>query len=244
MSSIMILTKLIESIKYYSLEKEDWHSNIFIFYNNKTEIQENLKEKVLKQLNYLKLFLLFILKLFILLFLVIQITKTSKETYDSLISIFNLIALIINLPIFIMMTRYFRSIRLKKKILLYFLLGINLILVILVINYSYHKENLDVFNNKEISLEIQIEKNITNRNLNIGINKIFNKENFQLINYNKNKQTFKNLQLKILNEEAQQNYRSNSQSIKSENELKKKIFFSFIQYCSLSALFLYLFGRL
>jgi len=115
MFKIVILTKILESLKKHILERENRDSNIFIFYNNKIDLQEAFIEKLFKQINHLKLFLLILLNLFIFILLIVQITKITKEKHDSLISILILIALVFSLPIFIMMMRIFNSTRIKRN---------------------------------------------------------------------------------------------------------------------------------
>jgi len=236
MTYIQIITRIIESLENYYLEKENIDSNVYIFHQNITKIyKEAFYEQIFKQINRMKFLLLALLNIFLLIFLICRISKFDKKNYNSLISILILIALIISLPMLIMMMRLFNTNKIRKKYLLYFLFGINLFLVSLVFYLEFRTINIDTLKNStnlakniEESNEISINNNKEIRDLfdYIGNRNTFNNENSRYIKYNNNKNNKNKRNNKILQfndfYENSKNETSFIQSIKFDKDKNKK----------------------
>jgi len=166
MPQIRILTKIIESLKNYYLEKQNPDSNVFIFFENKIQIDaKDYYENIFKQINNMKLKFLALLNVFLIISLLSRITKIDKEKYDAILEILIITTLLFCIPVFLMMMGFFKSIYIKKKYLLYTLFGICLFLISLIIFFQFKNENLDnltnslnLTKNKEDSYEISYKK--------------------------------------------------------------------------------------
>jgi len=222
LKNIRYMNKIIESLKYYCLEKAKLDSNVYIFYEKNNKIlDEAFYQKIFQQINNIKLLQLLLLNIFLSIFLLTRITKIEKEKYDSLISILILTAFLFNVFIFIMIIRPFQSIKIKKKYLLYFLFGINIILAGLVSYFELQNENLEALT-KSANLIKNIENSNKIRDLfdNVRNKQVLNIGNITNINIDKNVRIHKILQFNDFFEQSK-NDSSYKKSIRIENDNKK-----------------------